>query len=131
VNWRIVYRYEAAKGKGEYDEEAQKRENAKHALERYMHYYQRWAENDKSRKEALVKMKQAQSHILEKLSTLYTTPTSQLKFILDAWSQVPPPPPPPIPLAPPRPTSIPSHKPALSHDVNEPPQIKSWILPFQ
>lgn len=81
-------RYEAAKGKGEYDEEAQKRENAKHALERYMHYYQRWAENDKSRKEALVKMKQAQSHILEKLSTLYTTPTSQLKFILDAWSQV-------------------------------------------
>lgn len=26
-----------------------KRENAKQALERYMHYYQRWAENDKAR----------------------------------------------------------------------------------
>ena len=25
------------------------RENAKQALERYMHYYQRWAENDKAR----------------------------------------------------------------------------------
>ena len=35
--------------KGDYDEEQQKRENAKQALERYMHYYQRWAENDKAR----------------------------------------------------------------------------------
>lgn len=42
-------RYENAKKKGDYDEEQQKRENAKHALERYMHYYQRWAENDKAR----------------------------------------------------------------------------------
>ena len=42
-------RYETAKKKGDYDEEQQKRENAKHALERYMHYYQRWAENDKAR----------------------------------------------------------------------------------
>ena len=42
-------RYETAKKKGDYDEEQQKRENAKQALERYMHYYQRWAENDKAR----------------------------------------------------------------------------------
>ena len=42
-------RYENANKKGDYDEEQQKRENAKHALERYMHYYQRWAENDKAR----------------------------------------------------------------------------------
>lgn len=33
-------RYEAAKKKGEYDEETMKREHAKTALERYMHYYQ-------------------------------------------------------------------------------------------
>jgi len=92
----LTCRYEQAKAKGEFDEESQKRENAKHALERYMHYYQRWAENDKSRKEALAKMRQAQSHILEKLSGLYQTPTSQLKFVLDAWNQVLPSPPPPL-----------------------------------
>lgn len=45
----LLRRYENAKKKGDYDVEQQKRENAKHALERYMHYYQRWAENDKAR----------------------------------------------------------------------------------
>ena len=84
----MARRYEQAKAKGEFDEESQRRENAKHALERYMHYYQRWAENDKSRKEALAKMRQAQCHILERLSVLYQARTSQRKFILDAWSQV-------------------------------------------
>ena len=45
----VCLRYETAKKKGDYDEEQQMRENAKQALERYMHYYQRWAENDKAR----------------------------------------------------------------------------------
>ena len=35
-------RYEVGKKKGEYDEETLKREQAKNALERYMHYYQRY-----------------------------------------------------------------------------------------
>ena len=81
-------RYESAKEKGEYDEEALKREHAKHALERYMHYYHRWAENDKAKKAAARKMKSAQQETLEILSNFYATPTSQLKFILDAWNQV-------------------------------------------
>ena len=34
-------RYEVGRKKGEYDEETLKREQAKNALERYMHYYQR------------------------------------------------------------------------------------------
>ena len=34
-------RYEVGKKKGQYDEESLKREQAKNALERYMHYYQR------------------------------------------------------------------------------------------
>ncbi len=45
----VLARYEAAKKKGDYDEETQRREHAKNALERYMHYYQRWAENDRAR----------------------------------------------------------------------------------
>jgi len=49
-------RYETAKKKGDYDEETQQRENAKQALERYMHYYQRWAENDKARLQVLTQV---------------------------------------------------------------------------
>jgi len=53
VHFQVGCRYETAKKKGDYDEETQKRENAKQALERYMHYYQRWAENDKARLQVL------------------------------------------------------------------------------
>lgn len=83
-----VRRYEVAKKKGDYDEEAQKREQAKNALERYMHYYQRWAENDKSRVAALKAMRTVIEQKLEQLSELTATPTSQLKFLPDAWAQV-------------------------------------------
>ncbi len=43
-------RYRKAKEKGEIDEEEQQRQHARQSLERYMHYWQRWAENDKARK---------------------------------------------------------------------------------
>jgi hypothetical protein len=43
----IVCRYEAAKKTGEYDGEARRRENAKHSLERYMHYFERWDAHNK------------------------------------------------------------------------------------
>ena len=49
VTVSLSHRYESGKKKGDYDEESQIRENAKQALERYMHYYQRFAENDKAR----------------------------------------------------------------------------------
>ena len=84
----MTCRYESAKEKGEYDEESQRREHAKHALERYMHYYHRWAENDKAKKAAATKSSTTQLETLEILSNFYATPTSQLKFILDAWNQV-------------------------------------------
>ncbi|DBA71150.1 hypothetical protein WJX79_002426 [Trebouxia sp. C0005] len=81
-------RYETAKKKGDYDEETQKRENAKQALERYMHYYQRWAENDKARLQALSTLDKVINDKLEDLSEITATPTSQLKFVTDAWAQV-------------------------------------------
>lgn len=148
-------RYEAAKKTGEYDGEQRRRENAKHSLERYMHYFERWdAHNkvrrliqildsepshtergsslcasvcctgepctaevhsawrgswplspdqkhvltpaaavpllsslqarDKARKDAA----QFEAESLEQLSDMTKTPTSQLKFIKDAWRQV-------------------------------------------
>jgi len=140
--WR---RYEAGKKEGKFTEEEAKREHAKHSLERYMHYYQRWNENDKSRVKVLPrllrcrvhsvsadsavgmqrqgkprtmpssavfseqscchwcsgaiditshnaqaqqKMAELQGNKLETLSEITATPTSQLKFITDAWCQV-------------------------------------------
>ncbi|KAJ6690985.1 RBR-TYPE E3 UBIQUITIN TRANSFERASE [Salix koriyanagi] len=38
-------RYEAAKQEGAYDESERRREMAKNSLERYTHYYERWASN--------------------------------------------------------------------------------------
>jgi ariadne-1 len=42
-------RYEVAKKTGEYDAETRRRENAKHSLERYMHYFERWDAHNKAR----------------------------------------------------------------------------------
>lgn len=44
-----TYRYESAKKTGEYDAETRRRENAKHSLERYMHYFERWDAHNKAR----------------------------------------------------------------------------------
>ena len=53
-----------------------------------MHYYQRWAENDRARVSALKAMANVIEQKLEGLSELTATPTSQLKFLPDAWAQV-------------------------------------------
>ena len=45
----MACRWDMARKKGTYDEETQRRANAKQALERYMHYFERFAENDKAR----------------------------------------------------------------------------------
>ena len=53
-----------------------------------MHYYQRWAENDKAKAQARRLAQHAAEGQLHRLSELTATPTSQLKFISDAWDQV-------------------------------------------
>ncbi|GFP95785.1 probable E3 ubiquitin-protein ligase ari8 [Phtheirospermum japonicum] len=65
-------RYEAAKQEGAYDDAEKRREMAKNSLERYTHYYERWATNQS----------------LEKLSDIQCQPESQLKFIIEAWLQI-------------------------------------------
>ncbi|KAG1674307.1 hypothetical protein FOA52_013496 [Chlamydomonas sp. UWO 241] len=81
-------RYEVAKKKGELDEESKRRENAKHSLERYMHFFERWDAHHKARDTAKVSAAEVSSKWLDKLSDLTKTPTSQLKFIMDAWAQI-------------------------------------------
>ncbi|XP_057779098.1 probable E3 ubiquitin-protein ligase ARI8 isoform X2 [Salvia miltiorrhiza] len=81
-------RYEAAKQEGVYDEAERRREMAKNSLERYTHYYERWASNQSSRQKALADLLQMQSVHLEKLSEVQSQPESQLKFIIEAWQQI-------------------------------------------
>ncbi|XP_042059188.1 probable E3 ubiquitin-protein ligase ARI7 [Salvia splendens] len=81
-------RYEAAKQEGVYDESERRREMAKNSLERYTHYYERWASNQSSRQKAMADLHQMQSVHLEKLSEVQCQPESQLKFIIEAWQQI-------------------------------------------
>ncbi|XP_059632879.1 probable E3 ubiquitin-protein ligase ARI8 [Cornus florida] len=81
-------RYEAAKQEGAYDETERRREMAKNSLERYTHYYERWATNQSSRQKALADLQQMQTVHLEKLSDKQSQPESQLKFITEAWLQI-------------------------------------------
>ncbi|KAJ7947509.1 RBR-type E3 ubiquitin transferase [Quillaja saponaria] len=81
-------RYEAAKQEGVYDEAEKRREMAKNSLERYTHYYERWASNQSSRQKALADLQQMQNVHIEKLSDTQCQPESQLKFITEAWLQI-------------------------------------------
>ncbi|CAL1370448.1 unnamed protein product [Linum trigynum] len=81
-------RYETAKQEGVYDEAEKRREMAKNSLERYTHYYERWATNQSSRQKALADLQQMQTVHLEKLSDNQCQPESQLKFITEAWLQI-------------------------------------------
>ncbi|KAL1808019.1 hypothetical protein DCAR_0727418 [Daucus carota subsp. sativus] len=81
-------RYEAAKQEGVYDDTEKRREMAKNSLERYTHYYERWATNQSSRQKAIADLQQMQTVHLEKLSDKQCQPESQLKFIIEAWLQI-------------------------------------------
>ncbi|KAG1331301.1 RBR-type E3 ubiquitin transferase [Cocos nucifera] len=81
-------RYESAKQEGAYDESERRREMAKNSLERYTHYYERWATNQSSRQKALADLHSMQTEKLEKLSDRQSQPESQLKFIIEAWLQI-------------------------------------------
>ncbi|CAD6263231.1 unnamed protein product [Miscanthus lutarioriparius] len=81
-------RYESARQEGAYDESERRREMAKNSLERYTHYYERWAANQSSRQKALGDLQSLQNDKLEKLSDIQSQPESQLKFIIEAWLQI-------------------------------------------
>ncbi|KAL6900970.1 hypothetical protein ACP4OV_005646 [Aristida adscensionis] len=81
-------RYETAKKEGVYDETESRRERAKNSLERYMHYYERWASNQTSRQKAQADLQKAEKEQLAKLTDIFGIPETQLKFITEAWSQI-------------------------------------------
>ena len=81
-------RYETQRKAGAYDDVAAQRERARTALERYTHYYQRWAEHDRARTRAAAQAVAAAGAKLDALADATATPPSQLRFVLDAWAQV-------------------------------------------
>ncbi|XP_062192342.1 probable E3 ubiquitin-protein ligase ARI8 [Phragmites australis] len=81
-------RYESAKKEGVYDETEARRDRAKNSLERYMHYYERWASNQTSRQKAQADLHKAEKEQLAKLTDVFGIPETQLKFITEAWSQI-------------------------------------------
>ncbi|KAI3947109.1 hypothetical protein MKX01_015400 [Papaver californicum] len=81
-------RYENAMKLGEYDKEVNKREMAKKYIEKYAHYYERWALNHKSMGQAVRELKEMQSEHIENLSIKLRKPGTELEFISDAWLQI-------------------------------------------
>jgi ariadne-1 len=53
-----------------------------------MHYWQRWAEHDKAKRSALKALNVWEGERLAQLEERTATPSSQLKFVLDAWKEV-------------------------------------------
>ncbi|KAI3906033.1 hypothetical protein MKW92_041988 [Papaver armeniacum] len=80
---RTCNRYEAAK-----QEAKKRREMAKNSLERYTHYYERWATNRSSRLKAVADLQQMQSVHIKKLSDKQCRSETQFKFITEAWLQI-------------------------------------------
>ncbi|KAI3986143.1 hypothetical protein MKX01_027414 [Papaver californicum] len=80
--------YEKAREQGIYDEEEKIKKKAKDFLDRYAFYYERFAENQKSRLKAIESLKKIQSEDLAKLSDIYHLPETDLAYITDAWGQI-------------------------------------------
>ncbi|OAY85661.1 putative E3 ubiquitin-protein ligase ARI7 [Ananas comosus] len=81
-------RYESAKKEGVYDEAERRREMAKNCLERYTHYYERWASNQTSRQKAFADLQSMKNEKIAKLREIIKEEESQLSFVIDAWSQI-------------------------------------------
>lgn len=69
-------------------EDERKMMMAKKALERYTHYYERWAANLSSRRKALSDLHQMQTVHLGRLSHVQQQCETELKFLVDAWHQI-------------------------------------------
>ncbi|KAJ4903383.1 putative E3 ubiquitin-protein ligase ARI10 [Raphanus sativus] len=73
--------------KGDSESEV-KRKRAKKAIDRYMHYYERWVSNQSSRVMAMADLKKLQSVQLKNMNAKYDIPETQLQFTLEAWLQI-------------------------------------------
>ncbi|XP_016498478.2 putative E3 ubiquitin-protein ligase ARI7 [Nicotiana tabacum] len=70
------------------NEDEKKKEMAKQSIEKYTHYYERWATNEKSRQKAVKDLRRMGEVNVKELSELQGITETQLKFIIEAWNQI-------------------------------------------
>ncbi|ONK82111.1 uncharacterized protein A4U43_C01F36230 [Asparagus officinalis] len=80
-------KYVEAKESGAYSEEESIRERAKNSIERYTHYYERWATNKSSTKKAIADL-QSMHKKVDKLRDKVSMSHGELNFVIEAWEQV-------------------------------------------
>ncbi|KAK9989329.1 hypothetical protein SO802_029568 [Lithocarpus litseifolius] len=80
--------FQKNEAEGKYNEDEDIRKRAEKHLEKYTHYYERWAGNESSRKQAVKDLKQMQNDYMVRLSDLRGATDAELKFITDAWLQI-------------------------------------------
>lgn len=75
-------------GENSENDTERRRKMARKSIERYTHYYERWAANHSSRVKALSDLRNLEAVKLEKLSKKQDLPVTDLKFVTEALVQV-------------------------------------------
>jgi hypothetical protein len=78
-----MFRYEEEKAKGTLTEEENRRKEARKALERYTHYYQRYHSHDMARKKAQDVLTRKIADIFKKLIEVTKMAEGQLRFLAE------------------------------------------------
>ncbi|XP_033513490.1 probable E3 ubiquitin-protein ligase ARI7 isoform X2 [Nicotiana tomentosiformis] len=69
-------------------EEKKEVKEAKKLVQRYTHYFEIWASNEKSRQKAFKDLNEMRDEGLKELSELHNLPETELGFIIPAWQQI-------------------------------------------
>ncbi|GLJ47796.1 hypothetical protein SUGI_1009450 [Cryptomeria japonica] len=66
----------------------EERDAIKQSLDRYSHYFERWAAHERSREKALSDLKHVQDLQIKELGNIQCLTELHLKFVIDAWLQI-------------------------------------------
>ncbi|CAN0923375.1 Probable E3 ubiquitin-protein ligase ARI7 [Linum grandiflorum] len=80
--------YEKMNLAGELNEEETRRVNAKLLVDRYAHYFERWATNRKAMKRAMEDLGKLQAEHFESLTKAYSLTEAELESVVRAWMQI-------------------------------------------
>ncbi|XP_060200894.1 probable E3 ubiquitin-protein ligase ARI8 [Lycium barbarum] len=69
-------------------EEKKEIKEAKQCVQRYMHFYERWLSNEKSKQKAIVDLKKMRDEGLKNFSELHSLAETEFEFIIQAWKQI-------------------------------------------
>ncbi|CAL1403748.1 unnamed protein product [Linum trigynum] len=80
--------YEAKKAEGKLSEEDEKRQHAKRLVDRYAHYFERWAGNRTARKRAAADLEKLRAEHFPQLVYDYRLTYTELDCVVRAWMQI-------------------------------------------